>query len=148
LKCILLLGAFAFAQALSLGRSRVSEAPDFHRARELKVLTVVIDESNKMRWGQHPDPKKLLGILARAESSMTNNPGISTGNIQISIDLDGSQWFVNFPLPLPDDSRPYLFYVSGRRANEVGIPVCRLSSRDARRLGILLNALKSQKPIE
>lgn len=147
---LILLG-FVFAPALCLGQFLVTQAPDFHRARELKVLSVVIEESNKM-WSARtfPDGKKLLRIFARAESRVTNNPPTSaeySGNIQMSIDVDGTQWFLNFDFPLPDGSRPYTFHVSGKRANEIGVPVFRLSSQDAKKLGVILDALKSQKSI-
>jgi hypothetical protein len=151
LKYIFLLCGFAFAPALSLAQFPVTRAPDFRHTRELKVLQVVIEESNRM-WGPRilPDGKKLLRIFARAESSVcTKHCGSAeySGNIQMSIELDGTQRFVNFNFPLPDGSRPYTFDVSPNRPNEIGTPVYSLSRRDARRLGVILNALKSQTPI-
>jgi hypothetical protein len=150
---VVLLGALLFAASPACGQFLITEGPNLRRARQLEVRTVVVDESNSL-WAPttNPDPRALLVVLSKADMRITHDVAeieldreSINGGVQMGIGVGQVVWTVNFPLPAPDGSRPYRFWVSARRDNEQGTPIYTLTALQARPLGDILRALLAQK---
>jgi hypothetical protein len=117
---------------------------EFATARVLKFESAVHCHADKAqkRLREFPDPQAFLTVLAKS-AVPARDAAVKkrfSEQLQVEVTVDGVARIFVLPLPIPDGSGPYAFFV--HPGTKGGIPQLVLGADDARQLGLMLQAFR------
>jgi hypothetical protein len=117
---------------------------DLRTAKTLTLQSAVLwhDDMTQERIQTFPDAGEFLAILslatAPAQAALIRKP--FTDCVRVEAVVDGALRTIVLPLPIPDGSGPYAFFVHPGTKGRV--PQLVLAPEDAKKLGTLLRSFK------